>query len=211
MKFQLILLLLLGAVALPAVADKGSDIKLPLVPLSAWTEKSFKGETRYSVEQHDGRNVVRAESSASASGYYHKLDLAAKDFPCISWSWKIARTIAAENPFQKSGDDYAARVYIVFPGRFFWQKRAIAYVWSDKLPVGKVVPNPYTDRVAIIAVESGNSFAGSWRNESRNYVDDYRAYFHHEPDKPEAVAFMTDTDNTGSHAVAWYGDISFNR
>jgi hypothetical protein len=163
------------------------------------------------VEKSDGRSVVHAESSDSASGYFHKVQLSAREYPQISWSWKISRTIAAENPQQKSGDDFAARVYVVFPGRFYWQKRAITYVWSDKLPVGTVMANSYTDRVAIIAVESGNSFAGSWRQESRNYVADYRAYFHEDPDDPEAIAFMTDTDNTGSQAEAWYGDISFSK
>jgi hypothetical protein len=65
--------------------------------------------------------------------------------------------------------------------------------------------------VAVIAVESGNRFAGSWRQESRNYAADYRNYFHAEPADPVAVAFMTDTDNTNSRATAWYGDIIFRQ
>lgn len=192
-------------------AETGARIVFPVTDLTAWSEKSFKGDTKYTPEKSEGRSVVRAESRASASGYYHKLELAAKELPRISWSWKVSRTVAVENPRLKAGDDYAARVYIIFPGRFFWQKRALTYVWSDKLPAGSVMPSPYTERVAIIAVESGNCHAGSWRHESRNYVEDYRAYFHHEPDNPEAVAFMSDTDNTGSHAVAWFGDIAFSR
>lgn len=192
-------------------AEPGEKIVLPVAELATWSEKSFNGETRYTVEKSDGRSVVRAESNGTASGYYHKLELSAKEFPHISWSWKISKSVAVENPYLKSGDDYAARIYIVFPGRFFWQKRAITYVWSDKLPAGKVMSSPYTDRIAVIVVKSGNSHAGSWHHEGRNYVDDYRKYFHQEPENPEAVAFMTDTDNTGSHALAWYGDISFSR
>jgi hypothetical protein len=42
-------------------------------------------------------------------------------------------------------------------------------------------------------------------------VDDYRACFHDAPPDPVAVAVMTDADNTGSLATAWYGDILFAR
>jgi len=195
-----------------AAADKRkASVLFPVAAMATWSEKSFAGETRYSVEQNEGKSVLRADSSGSASGLYHKLDLHAHQYPLLNWSWKIRQTVPAENPYLKTGDDFAARVYIVFPGRFFWQKRAIVYVWSDKLPVGTIIANAYTDRVAVIAVESGNRFAGIWRHEVRNYVADYRSYFHDEPDDPVAIAFMTDTDNTGSQAVAWYGDIFFSR
>ena len=211
---QLVAFVFCGAILVDGAllkAESGTKVVLPVAELADWSEKSFKGETKYTPEKSDGRSVVRAESNGAASGYYHKLELSTKEFPNISWSWKITKSIAAENPYLKSGDDYAARIYIIFPGRFFWQKRAITYVWSDKLSPGTVIPSPYTDRVAVIAVESGNGRAGSWCYENRNYVADYRAYSHSEPGKPEAVAFMTDTDNTGSHAVAWFGDIFFSR
>lgn len=191
-------------------ADQSKAV-LSVANLREWEKRSFHGETAYTVEKVDGKSVVRAESSSAASGYYRKLSLKATDHPVMGWSWKISRTISAENPYLKSGDDYAARIYLVFPGRFFWQHRALVYVWSDKLPVNAMIQSPYSDRIAIIAVESGNRFAGEWKHESRNYVDDYRRYFHAEQDDPVAVAFMTDTDDTASQTVSWYGDILFSR
>jgi hypothetical protein len=188
-----------------------AEIVFPVAHLHEWEQKSFYGETAYTVEKLDGKAVLKAESSGTASGYYRRLSLKASEYPLVNWSWKIGRTIAAEDAYRKSGDDYAARVYVVFPGRFFWQYRALIYVWSDKLPPGTIIKSPYSERIAIIALESGNRFAGEWRHESRNYRNDYRAYFHKEPVDPIAVAFMTDSDNTGSHAVAWYGDIFFSR
>jgi hypothetical protein len=41
----------------------------------------------------------------------------------------------------------------------------------------------------------------------RNLLDDYRQAFGEEPPNVGAIAIMTDTDNTGETAVAWYGDI----
>jgi hypothetical protein len=41
--------------------------------------------------------------------------------------------------------------------------------------------------------------------EKRNLLEDYRKCFGEDPPKAGAVAIMTDTDNTGEQAVAWYG------
>ena len=39
--------------------------------------------------------------------------------------------------------------------------------------------------------------------------EDYRRAFGEDPPRIGAVAIMTDTDNTGEEAVAWYGAIRF--
>lgn len=207
---RLSILLLLLLIPLLVYGDQ-ARVLFPVAELSSWQKKSFKGETFYAVVKEGDSVVLKAESSNSASGYFRNVSLDAKKYPYLNWSWKIQGVVPSEDPYSKAFDDYAARVYLVFPGRFFWQSRSIVYVWADRLPAGKIIASPYTDRVAIVAVESGNSHAGSWQHERRNYVEDYRAYFHGEPDNPSVVAFMTDTDNTGGHAVAWYGDIFFSR
>lgn len=205
--------LLLRVLVLTAtlVSAGSAGLRLTFDNLSAWQEKSFKGHTSYSLEQNEGRTVLRAKASGSASGLYHKVAVKSDELPVLRWSWRIMNTLSGENPYRKDGDDFVARVYVVFPGRFFWQTKALVYVWSDKLPVGTTVSNAFTRNAAVIAVESGNRFAGTWRNETRNYVEDYRAAFHSPPPDPVAVAVMTDGDNTGSEATAWYGDITFTR
>jgi hypothetical protein len=59
----------------------------------------------------------------------------------------------------------------------------------------------------MMAVESGNGKAGQWLMEERDLLADYRLLFGADPPEAEAVAIMTDTDNTGGSAEAWYGDI----
>ncbi len=178
--------------------------------LSGWEEQLFHGKTIYSFVPNDGKTVLAAQSSKSASGYLlRNLRISAAKQPIIRWSWKISQPVAGENPDKKSGDDYAARVYLVFPGRFFWQTRALCYVWSGVMPAGSFRPSPFTANVVNIAVASGATESGKWRSEERNYVDDYRRYFGTPPPDLEAVGIMTDTDNTGGSVEAWYGDISF--
>ena len=72
-----------------------------------------------------------------------------------------------------------------------------------------MLQNAYTDRVQMIVVRSGNAAANQWVSEERNVLEDYRRAFGEEPPLVSGVAIMTDTDDTGGKAVAWYGDIGF--
>lgn len=57
----------------------------------------------------------------------------------------------------------------------------------------------------MIAVKSGSVHVGQWVVERRDILKDYRRIFGQDPPKAGAIAIMTDTDNTGEKAVAYYG------
>jgi hypothetical protein len=63
----------------------------------------------------------------------------------------------------------------------------------------------------MIVIRSGNKHAGKWMYEKRNIIEDYRRAFGEEPGKITGIAIMTDTDNTGESASAWYGDIKLSK
>ena len=172
-----------------------------------WVSKSFKGQTRYEFTEEQGIRCIKATSKASASALYYKIKYDVHKYPIIQWRWKISGTLSKGNALTKEGDDFAARVYVVFPSTFFWRTKAINYVWANTLPKGASVPNAFTKNVIMIAVESGNKLVGQWVEETRNLLEDYRNAFKKDPPKAGAVAIMTDTDNTGEQATAWYGPI----
>lgn len=176
---------------------------------AGWEKKVFKGETVYRPVLEEGRPAVMAESRASASALIYRVSIDPKTYPRLSWSWKIGRTIGKGDERRKEGDDYAARVYVVFPSALFWRTRAVNYIWANRLARGAFLPNAYTGNAVMVAVESGDGNAGSWIDEERNLAEDYRRAFGEDPPKIGAVAIMTDTDNTGEEAVAWYGAIRF--
>ncbi|MBI3229759.1 MAG: DUF3047 domain-containing protein, partial [Burkholderiales bacterium] len=127
------------------------------------------------------------------------------------------------------GDDYAARVYVLFDypleklSLFTRMKlkavelafgtkiptAALNYVWDNQHTVGTLRPNVYTDRARMIVVESGATKAGTWQIETRDLAADFRAAFNEEPPAIVGVALATDTDNTGETTTAWYGDVEF--
>jgi len=175
--------------------------------LNGWTPKSFKGQTEYRLQKEDGRTVAQATSHAAASGMVKQIEFDPAKYRYLRWSWKIADTVKGGDETTKTGDDYAARLYVVFPGLFFWQTKAINYIWANKLAKSETIPNAFTANAMMVAVESGPSLAGRWLQEERDILADYKQLFGEEPSKAGAVAMMTDTDNTGASAIAWYGDI----
>ena len=173
-----------------------------------WHPKSFKGKTEYVWMQENGRGFIRADSKSSASGLYYEIDYDPKQYPYITWQWKVDNIIAGGDARRKSGDDYGARIYVVFPSFFFWNTRAINYIWANKLPKDRAVPNPFTTNAIMVSVESGEAETGKWITEIRNVYDDYKRFFGKEPPRVVAVAIMTDTDNTGESSSASYGPIA---
>lgn len=62
----------------------------------------------------------------------------------------------------------------------------------------------------MIAVQSGEDQLGKWVEEQRDVIADYRRIFGEEPGNVDAVAIMTDSDDSRSKITAWYGDIWFS-
>lgn len=200
--------ILLIAVSVPA--DELAVGRFTTEGLAGWEKKSFKGLTTYDLVRENESTVVKATSRAAASGLIKKISFDSKKYRYLRWSWKIARTIAKGDETTKTGDDYAARIYVVFTGKYFWQTKAINYIWANHLKKDDSLPNAYTAKAIMVAVESGNEKTGQWLVEERDIHADYKELFGTEPGAAEAIAIMTDTDDTGDKATAWYGDITLS-
>lgn len=179
--------------------------------MDGWRERVFLGRTDYRLVDAEGATVLRADSRASASGMYREVAVDLRQTPILNWSWKIDHVLEGNDERSRDGDDYPARIYVVFAGGLrFWRTRAINYIWSSQQAVGSEWPNAYTGNARMIAVSAGAKAAGRWHHLQRDVLADYRRLFGDEPGKVDAVAIMTDTDNTGQRAGAWYGDIWFS-
>ena len=204
--------------------------KLP----EGWKPLTFKKIEKHTVFSmvKDGESVVvKAVSEASASGLTREIKINLKEYPVVQWRWKVANVLKKGDVTKKEGDDYPARIYITFEydaGKVGFFKKAqyetvrliygqypplgaINYIWESKAPKGTMVPNPFTDQVTMIVVESGAAQLNQWMSEERNIYEDYKKAFGDEPPMISGVAIMTDTDNTGESAVAYYGDIIFKK
>jgi len=184
--------------------------------------------SRYQLTDDNGEQVVMATTDNSASGLIARVSVEPGDSLILRWRWKVSNVYEQGNARRKEGDDYAARIYVAFEfepdeaGFFERAKRktvevvfgeelpgnALNYIWANRLPVGEIIANPFTDTTMMVAVNSGTANTGEWVTVERDIVADYRKAFGREPPKLVGVAIMSDSDNTGASATAWYGDVS---
>ena len=61
----------------------------------------------------------------------------------------------------------------------------------------------------MFAVESGTTKLGQWQHYKRNVREDLRRLIGKDIRYIDAVAIMTDSDNSGKKATGYYGDIFF--
>ena len=191
--------------------------------LSGWEEKSFKGNTQYdfvlaetvegltSQPETKSAKVLRAITHGQASGLFKEMPIDLSKTPILSWSWQVKNLFKGNDEHSKEGDDYPARIYVVVSGGiFFWNTKAINYVWSSNQAVGSEWPNAYTDHARMIAVQAGGEHVGEWMTQRRNVRDDLKRLFGEDLNQIDAVAVMVDGDNTGQSATAYFGDIVFS-
>jgi len=191
-----------------------------------------KKEAVYERDQkEDGTPVIKASSSKAISSVTSPLHANPFEFSFVEWEWKIDEVIESAKLGEKDGDDFVARIYITFDYpvselpfgqrlkyRFFKTftsfdipLRSLNYVWANDAEIGTIEENPFTSWVKYIVVNSGNEKAGEWVSLKRNILDDYRKAFDEDPREISGITIMTDSDNTGSSTLAWFGKITLSK
>lgn len=229
--------LLLGAAArglpdLLRVGDFSAGAPEQVTP-DGWERLTFGKidvETEYDLVRSpdDSTVVLQAVSNGGASGLIRRQRIDPQAYPVLRWRWRVSNVLDKGNARTKDGDDYAARIYVTFDHRLGFggrlkrramkaigyddiPSRALNYVWASTVETGHVFPSAYTDWVMMMPLQSGPERAGEWMVQERNVVEDYRRAFGEDPPAITGVAIMTDTDNTGESATAYYGDITFSQ
>ncbi len=180
--------------------------------ITNWESKTFSNETIYTLEQQGQQTVLKAVSKDSASGLVKKTRVDLQQYPYLNWRWRTESRLHGLNETTKEGDDYVARVYVVVSGGlFFWRTRALNYVWSSNMEKGMSWPNAFAgDNAMMLAIRSNEDERGRWYTERRNVYEDLKRYHGKEIRYIDAIAIMTDTDNSDGRATSYYGDIYFS-
>jgi hypothetical protein len=63
----------------------------------------------------------------------------------------------------------------------------------------------------MIPLRAGAAETGQWQSERVNVREDYFRVFKESIDSIDGIAIMTDADNSGGAATAYYGTISFSQ
>ena len=228
----------LGAATLPAAAQgiapfsASSDSRIG-PPWQVLTLPKIPRHTQYELVTIDGRRAVKAVADGSYANVLHPLNADIAATPILHWSWRVDQFPAGSDLSVKRGDDLAAKVCVLFDqplerlslidrlkivlGRRLFKldlpAATVCYVWDRTLAPGTWLPNIYTDRVRMLVLRSeAAGEQGRWFDERRDLRADFARAFGAEAvgalPRVSAIAFATDADNTGSTALAYFGDLS---
>lgn len=185
--------------------------------------------TRYRLAQVKGVGAVEAVSESSMALLARPLSVDLAATPILCWRWLVDAPVAGADMRRKSGDDYAARVYVAFDipdsalsagtrmklriGRSIFGSAlpdaALNYVWDNRNPVGTTMKSAYTDRAQLIVAETGAARAGEWVSERADVAADFARAFGKSAARPVQLAIASDTDNSGGKARAAFAGIHF--
>jgi len=210
-------------VALPGPSDAAWErVELPRVDRP----------TRWEPFEADGRQGWRATSACGASALVLRLERVEPPIdldatPRLAWEWRVESLVGDGDPRERSGDDFAARVYVTFPydeSRGSWIDRlrrrlverlvgaplpghALVYVWADHEPEGASWLGPRSGRTRIIVQQSGAT--GTWQLERVDVAAHVRRWFGPRSHGPSAIALLTDADDTCQETTAFYASFRF--
>ena len=185
--------------------------------------------TQYTAVVDEGRVVLRARAEASMSAVIRTVRVPAAPRPELEWRWKVLQVPEHGDLATRTGDDFAARLYVAFDlglGELplatrvgVWLARlaygddvpaaALCYVWANRAKVGTVATSAFTERVRMIVVDGGTAGLGEWRAYRRDVVADYERAFGAPAPAIIGVAVASDADNTRGRAEAYFGDVRF--
>ena len=208
-------------------------VLLPQAGEEAWQAFEFPNiekHTAYEVVSPSdlpGRRAFRSDADCSASAMLLSLqDIDDAKYPRLSWRWRVRAPIEVSDETVKAGDDFAARVYVMFEfepehasmwrraqqemGESMWDRTlpglALNFVWSSRLSPGRRWVNPYSKESAMVALRSGRAPHDGWVREEVDVAAEHQRSFGRRAAKRVGLAIMTDTDGICRKASAEFAD-----
>jgi hypothetical protein len=172
-----------------------------------WKSRGGEGSEVYRVRSN-GETYLEAQAKGTAVTIAKEFEYDLKKYPLLLWQWRVLELPKGGDERYKKTGDSAAAVYVIFEGRV--RPDNMKYVWSSSLPIGTTAESPYSSKTKIVVLRNQDSPVGEWVSERVNVYADYKRLFGREPKLVQAIGLMSDSDNTGSTAVAHYRGITIS-
>lgn len=180
----------------------------------------------------DGVAAVKLHSQATLTFLEKTVDIDIKEYPVVTWRWKVENILAGINERTLEGDDHPIRIFFVFapdasrqPLWFRFKRRLYLdwahghpmggrfteYLWSSHLKAGDTINDPGKPRQKLMVVEGGSANLGKWRHYERNLYEDFKKLYGEVPRRLIFIGILNDTDHTGQNAVSFIADLTFHK
>lgn len=182
---------------------------------------SVQAATEYSLVAQDGRVVLQSTSERSASALITRVTVDPGRQPYLHWSWKTREDCFSGSWRRPESDDFPLRLFVIFErsrGFFSFFKRfrsgfpgdAILYVAAATAHQEPERSSHVSGRIKVVPLDGPGRAGREWGQHVRDVRADYVELFGHESTKVAAIAVMTDTDNSRTACVSYFGDIYFS-
>lgn len=181
--------------------------------LEGWRVREWKGKADIEVVDSEIGKALHLKSNSTSTALYRDVSFDIKKYQILSWKWMATTLPAGADVRNKAADDQAVQLYVIFP--YKWpasiNSRLIGYIWDTNAPKGAVITSAKSKNVKYIVLKSGHTGLGQWFTEKRNLYEDYKRLFNEDPPDAAAISVMIDSDDTGSAAESFIGDITLAR
>jgi hypothetical protein len=180
----------------------------------------------------NGIAAIKLESKANLTFLEKNVSIDLKNYPIISWKWKVMNILAGVDERTKAGDDHPLRIFFVFEpdekkqSLWFRLKRFIyldwlhghpyggrftEYLWSSHLEAGEIINDPGKSWQKLMVVEGGSAKLGQWLSYRRDLYRDFKALYGEEPRRLIFIGILNDTDQTSQAAISYISDLQFSK
>ena len=173
--------------------------------------RGAENKTVYTVGSNENGNFLKAVADNAASGLGKEIKIDLNKTPFINITWKIEKDLSGIKENSKKGHDFAARVFAVKKtGSTPLSNRAINYVFSSNNDIGFNSPSPYTKKSIDNVLASTQNNLNEWITVKANVKEDFKKFHNLDVNELDGLAIMSDTDNSGMKAIAYFQNIYFS-
>ncbi len=187
-------------------------------------------DTQWAID--DRVHAVRLHSKGALTFLEKTVNIDIREFPIVTWKWKVENILKGIDEKTKEGDDHPIRIFFVFEpdeskqSLWFRVKRFIyldrvhghpmggrftEYLWSGHLKAGDTINDPEKPWQKLMVIDGGSQNIGKWLSYRRNLYEDFKRLYGEEPRRLIFIGILNDTDQTGQEAISYITDLMFHK
>jgi len=189
------------------IADFSALVGTTAAP-AGWELKEKSGKADFSVVKDGDVAAVRFRSANTSFSLQKEAKVDLKQFPVLTWKWKVTKLPVAGDFRKSKTDDQAAQLFLAFT-----KTKAIVYIWDTTAPQGLMEdtsPVPFMT-VKVVVLRSGPAEMGKWLTESRNVFEDYKKLYGSEPPPVNGLRLQINSQHTETSGESYFADVVFKK
>jgi hypothetical protein len=179
-----------------------------------------------------GIYAVKLHSKATLTFLEKRVNIDVREYPIVTWKWKVENILEGIDERTKEGDDHPIRIFFVFEPdeskQSFWYRlkrfiyldrihghpmggRFTEYLWGSHLESGDIINDPGKPWQKLMVIEGGSRKLGKWLSYKRNLYEDFKKLYGEEPRRLIFIGILNDTDQTRQEAISYIADFMLNK